>query len=199
MVSLVLVAAIINVPWALTFMRSRDTVRQVPSAEFLQLPPEWPVSTPHVKPWPAPESWSEGRVFGCRVFDVRTKQTEVGRNAFAMEAQLLGWPLPVIEDKQMWWDWDDPALKGPESDPAPTLRLQGLLLNPLILGGGVWAVIVLPWLIAIVATRRWRYQKRRCMDCGYPIGVNVVCTECGRAVRRRSDQAATPPSPSSTA
>jgi hypothetical protein len=70
-----------------------------------------------------------------------------------MQAQHLGWPLPVIELKQMWWNWNDPTLNGPEPDPAPTLMPAGLLINPLLLGGGVWLVTVLPAAVFVLARR----------------------------------------------
>lgn len=194
----VLIAAAINVPWALTFMRSRTTIRSVPIAplEGSDMPREWPSSTPHDQPWPAPEHWTEGGVFGCRVFDVGAAPSAPGRNGFSMHVQRLGWPCPVIEQKQMWWDWNDPLLSGPEPDPAPSLMPRGLILNPLLLGGGAWAVFVLPWLAARVATRWSRYRRGRCMRCGYPVGESPVCTECGSAVARTTF---TPPTPSSTA
>ena len=99
-----------------------------------------------------------------------------------MEVQLLGWPIPVIEEKQMWWDWDDPKLKGPEPDPALSLKMAGLLVNPLIVGGGAWLIVVLPWFVPVVARRWWRQRQGRCMTCSYPIGTSPVCTECGSAI-----------------
>ena len=184
LIAFIMIAAAVNVPWALSFMRSRTTIIQVPTASLdaTQIPDEWPARTPHDQPWPQPDDWQEGRVFGCRVFEVRTTASSPETNGFSMELQLLGWPLPVIEVKQMWWDWNDPKLSGREPDPAPTLRLRGLLLNPLILGGGLWLLLVMPWLAAVIATRSWRRRHRRCMGCGYPIGSSPVCTECGEAL-----------------
>ena len=178
-------AAVINVPWALTRMRSRLDARFVPtSMREGEIPIQWPSKTPHDKPWPAPTYWVDGHVFGCRTYDVRSFDPESDGSAkFHMDVQHLGWPLPVIELKQMWWDWDDPELDGVEPDPAPTLELRGLLLNPLIIGGGIWAILVLPWIIAVIAMRRSRRHRNRCMKCGYPIGESSVCTECGDAVR----------------
>jgi hypothetical protein len=179
----ILIAAAVNVPCALSFMRSRTTKGQLPMAILQDAKVrQWPAETPHKDPWPAPDFWWEGGVFGCRVYDVRARPTEDGAGAFSMSVQHLGWPLPVIEEKQMWWDWNDPSLNGPESDPAPSLLLPGLVLNPLILGGAAWIVFVLPWL-ALLIGRRWsRHRRRRCMACGYPVGRSPVCTECGGAV-----------------
>jgi hypothetical protein len=184
LLAFIMLAAAVNVPFALSRMRSRTTIMQVPTAalEAASIPDEWPATTPHDVPWPRADDWSQGAAFGCRVFDVRTTPSSTDSNGFSMDLQLLGWPLPVIEVKQMWWDWDDPKLSGPESDPAPTLRLRGLLLNPLIVGGGAWLILVVPWLAAVIATRSWRRRHHRCMSCGYPIGTSPVCTECGEAV-----------------
>ena len=107
----VLIAAVVNVPWALTFMRSRLSIGTVPlvSMDAAQMPREWPSATPHQTPWPAPNYWWEGRVFGCRRFDVRAVDyAHLDRNSFTMDVQQIGWPFPVIEQKQMWWDFDDP-------------------------------------------------------------------------------------------
>jgi len=162
-------------------VHSDSSINQVPTAQLQAgtTPAKWPAATPHSKPWPPPENWSQGSAFGCSVFDVRTNSKETGKNGFSMVVQQTGWPLPVIEQKQMWWDWNDPTLSGPKNDPAPTLMLRGLVLNPIILGGGAWVVLVLPWILAIAATRRWRHRRGRCVHCGYPVGVNAVCTECG--------------------
>jgi hypothetical protein len=181
LVLFVLIAAAVNVPWALTFMRSRTTIIQVPTMarKDSQMPRAWPATTPHNVPWPPPNAWIDGQAFGFRMSYVYGGTPSTVTNAFQMEVHLLGWPFPVIEQKQMWWDWDDPKLNGPEPDPALSLRLQGLILNPLILGGGTWLILIAPWLIAI---RLWRHRRNRCMACGYPIGASPVCTECGGAV-----------------
>lgn len=177
----VLIAAAINVPWALSFKRSQTTINKVPMArlDLGAVPDEWPAKTPHAERWPKPEHWTEGGVFGCRVYDVRTPGTEPGRNGFSMSLQRMGWPLAVIEEKQMWWDWDNPKLAGPESDPAPSLMLGGLFFNPLILGGGAWCILILPWFLGAITIRTQRKRKHRCMACGYPVGASAVCTECG--------------------
>ncbi len=44
------------------------------------------------------------------------------------------------------------------------------------------------WWVALFGTREWRRSRRRrvgrCIQCGYPIGVSDVCTECGNPVAR---------------
>lgn len=177
LVLMLLITAAMNVPWALTFMQSRTSVVRVPraSVQGAEANRAWPSTPPHDEGWPTPDYWSEGRIFGCRVYDVRA-----GHGPFHMAVQHLGWPLPVIEQKQMWWDWNDASLTGPEPDPAPSLLLRGLVLNPVILGGGAWFVLVLPWAGAIIGTRLFRRRQNRCLDCGYPAkSGSANCTECG--------------------
>ena len=66
LVVLILLAAVANVPWALTRMQSRDGQRFVPMAplEGSAIPHDWPVQTPHSTPWPRPDYWFEGGIFG---------------------------------------------------------------------------------------------------------------------------------------
>jgi hypothetical protein len=90
-------------------------------------------------------------MFGVRVYNVVSRAETP--NGVYMQAQHLGWPLPVIELKQKWWNWNDSALNGPEPDPAPTLMPAGLLIIPLLLGGGVWLVTVLPAAVFVLARR----------------------------------------------
>jgi hypothetical protein len=177
LVLMLLIAAAVNVPWAVTFMQSRESVRNVPMATVSgeEARRDWPSRPPHEGGWPRPEYWSEGSIFGCRVYDVRAAE-----GPFNMSVHHLGWPLPVIEQKQMLWDWNNPALAGPESDPSPSLVLRGLVLNPIMLGGGAWVVLVLPYVGAVIATRRYRRRRGRCLDCGYPAkSGSESCTECG--------------------
>ena len=183
LVLFVLVAAVFNVPWALTFMRSRTTIGKIPTiaAEPDHIPRRWPSSTPHEVAWPPPDDWEEGSRFGCRSFRASYKPGNEN-GSFAMEVQQMGWPFPVIEQKRMWWDWNDPTLNGPEPDPALGLMMAGLLVNPLLLGIGAWALLVFPWIAAIVVKRRSRRRELCCMACGYPVGVSPICTECGGAL-----------------
>lgn len=190
---LVLLAAAVNVPLAVTFIRSRNAPR--PASTMVhreETPKQWPASTPHAEPWPAPNNWSEQRAFGYReynVFGVRP-EPQRGRNGFQMTVQSLGWPLPVLEKKQMWWDWNDPALKGPESDPRTSVRIEGLILNPLILGGGAFVILRGRWLLVTLLRRARRRRGHCCMSCGYPIRTpSPRCSECGRPVTPRPDLA----------
>ncbi|MEZ6318245.1 MAG: hypothetical protein R3B49_05735, partial [Phycisphaerales bacterium] len=109
----VLIVALVNVPFAVTRIRSRTAPRprytidlRGPSAA----PKGWPARTPHAEPWPDPVSWARYGAFGYRHYDVRWSNPVQGRNGFTMDLEVYGWPLGVLEQKQMWWDWDDPAL-----------------------------------------------------------------------------------------
>jgi hypothetical protein len=184
LIALIAIAAIINVPWALTRMRSRIDVVKVP-ASVLENPTsrlQWPSSTAHAEPWPAPQYWMEARLFGWRYVQVQTARQSNDEDPFSMQVQQMGWPLPVIEQKQMWWNWNDAGLTGPQPDPAPSLMLAGLVLNPLVLGFGAWCVLVLPWLLMKSTRRGLRRRRNCCLECGYPIGTSPMCTECGAAV-----------------
>ena len=141
---------------------------------------DWVVSTPHETEWPPPESWVMSASFGYRHYDIRASGTEPGKNGFSLDATLLGWPLPVIEHKQMWWDWGNPSLSGPEPDPAPKLLLRGLIGNPLLIGTLVFVPLVLTPYALIVARRAWRTRGGDCPWCGYELRDLDRCPECGR-------------------
>lgn len=186
----VAVAAAINVPLAVILIRSRSTPRPRMSIPRADIPKRWPAATPHSRPWTEPTSWDEGGAFGYRGWNVISASTQPGQNGFQMQLEQMGWPFPVIEIKQMWWDWDDPALKGPENDPRPTLVIAGLILNPLLLGTGAFVVLDLP-LFVTFARRRRRRARGECMHCGYPIRTpSPICPECGNAVAIRESSSA---------
>jgi hypothetical protein len=52
LLALIMIAAAANVPFALSRMRSRTTIMQVPTAalEAPSIPDEWPARTPHHEP-----------------------------------------------------------------------------------------------------------------------------------------------------
>ena len=189
LVAIVLIAAVINVPWALTRVQwlalrhQRTSMRlNEQSLQGPQIPREWPSSTPHATPWPAPNGWDQTTAFGVRTFNVFGGKPADGRNGFQMEVEQYGWPLPVLEDKQMWWDWNDPKLNGPENDPPISLMYRGALLNPIIVGGAFWLALIIPLTTIIVFKRQHRRRGNRCINCGYPRGDGNVCTECGTAL-----------------
>jgi hypothetical protein len=183
--ALVIIGAVINVPLAVS--RFRGLTFNTPRGLTLRQPEigdrPWPAPTPHATAWPAPTQWDEWRGFGERHYNVFHHSDEA---RFQMQAELYGFPLPVVENKMMWWDWNDPALKGPESSPPMRLLWRGLILNPILLGGGAFVILLGPVALAIVGwrlvTRLRRRRSDRCVFCGYPVGTNAVCTECGRVI-----------------
>jgi hypothetical protein len=182
--AMVLVAAAVNGPVAVLF--SKDKRFSPPASSVVRKPvvrATWPASTPHDRAWPPPSSWDEARGFGWRYFNVLSPPTSANQNGFSMTVRLAGWPLPVIEDKQMWWNWSDPTLAGPVPDPAISLRWSGVVLNPLIVSGGAFLLLAGAPMSAIIARRAGRRRKGQCSSCGYPAGVSAVCTECGAALR----------------
>jgi len=144
----------------------------------------WLSGTPHPEPWPAPNSWSRSMSFARWEHDIR--YTANGQSVFSMSLVQAGWPLPAIERKQMWWDWDDPALQTVEntaSSPGVLVRPLGLLVNALVVGGGPWLILIgLPLGVLIVCrliVRANRAMHARCLACGYEIGDMATCPECG--------------------
>lgn len=184
LVVLVLLAGVVNVPFAVTKIRSRTTAQ--PMERTHHNGPEaatrgWPVSTPHQRVWVEPQSWSRWSAFGYEEFHVSSPSPEPGVNGFSMQVQRLGWPLAVVEIRQMWWDWNDPALDGPESDPRPLLVPTGLVFNPLMVGGALWLVLCVLPLAARVMRRGVRGRRGRCVWCGFEVEGLEVCPECGVA------------------
>ena len=181
---LVLLAAAINVPLAVSRWRPhRATPIPRPPLQGAAAARPWPSSTPHATAWPTPEYWSEWRGFGWRRYDVGTSGSSPGTNGYQMKVEQFGWPLPVIEHKEMWWDWNNLALAGHVPDPTPRLLSAGLVLNPVMVGTGASAILLAPWLVWVLVRRTRRRSRDECARCGYPIGVSPVCTECGQVVR----------------
>ena len=140
----------------------------------------WPGPTPHARPWPKPSTWDRESRFGRTFLNVAA-QGATPDELFQMQASRMGWPFPVIQHVQRWWPWEHPNWKLPDNrqDLGISLVWQGLVLNPLIVAG-------VPWLLVIggLAGWRWMVGRRRlaagtCAACGYPIGVSERCTECG--------------------
>jgi hypothetical protein len=180
---LLLALAAVNPIVAMGYAPSRSTRT---SATFLLNGPAaaaqgWPTWTPHRERWPAPASYQRDARTGRTYYQVSVPGMG-GRNGRQMQLWRWGLPLPVYEKVEMWWDWDDPALQGPEPDPPVRLVWTGVLLNPLIVGVPLWLLTVGVWLLWVIAARVRRRLSGRCAFCGYPIGVGPVCTECGKAV-----------------
>lgn len=182
---LILIGAAINVPIAMQFLHSRTSPRApmiVNERDQQAASRGWPSTTPHDIPWPAPRSWSMEQAFGYQNFQVNGWEgpSSTPTDRVSMQLQRIGWPLPVLEQVQMWWPWDDPkwATKS-ESDPALHLVWSGVVLNPLIFGITLWLVFVLPFNVYFTIRRRLRIAKNVCIKCAYPRGTSDRCSECG--------------------
>jgi hypothetical protein len=181
----VLVVGVLNVPIAVTQMRSRTAPRPRTTVQLRgdSAPAQWPAATPHPAPWPRPTYWLERRAWGYREYDVRTEGAEGGSVGFIMNVRHTGWPLPVIEQKQMWWDWNNPALTGPEPDPRPAVLVSGLILNPLLVGTAAFCLLHAGPSWVLLRRRARLLDLGRCLGCGYLIRTESArCPECGRPV-----------------
>jgi hypothetical protein len=183
---LVLLVAAVNPYVAEQFVFGRDWPwwRSVSiSADAVGGSLKWPSPTPHSQPWPRPDRWDRTWRSGLVHEAALAKSPDPGRPRFQMESWRWGWPLPVYERLCMWWDEDNPELRGPDRFPAPRVLWRGMLLNPVILGVPpgllIWVLMCVPAIGRAGRKRRWR-RGGRCVFCGYPVGIGPVCTECGR-------------------
>lgn len=177
-----LILATVNVAFAVTRIRSRTSPPPPVVDDGLGVTPGargWIIRTPHKDPWPDPTGWTKRGRFGLREYAINWQNPIPNTNGFQLSLQHMGWPLPVLEIKQMWWDWNDPALQGPEPDPRPHLVPLGLVANPVLVGLPLWTVLIaLP--IGLVFVRRVRRARRgRCAWCGYELLGAELCPECG--------------------
>ncbi len=83
---------------------------------------------------------------------------------------------------------DDPALEGPEPDPAAALLATGLMGNPLLVGTAVFIPPVLAPFVMVVLRRAMRSRRGDCPWCGYDIHDLDCCPECGNEAIRSADQ-----------
>lgn len=59
------------------------------------------------------------------------------------------------------------------------LKWQGLILNPLLVGGVLWLLVVgVPWAWSAVRAHR-RLRRGLCTRCGYDMRGLALCPECG--------------------
>lgn len=124
--------------------------------------------------------------------DVRTADPALKETLFNMRVRWSGWPLPVLEQKKLWWDWDDPNLTGSVlTDHDPPIRLMpvGFILNPIIVGGSIWLLAVAIFFLTVIRRRAKRSRRGLCLKCGYdlagllsePESNALTCPECGMA------------------
>jgi hypothetical protein len=140
----------------------------------------WPSSTPHARQWSSPDRWVRYRSAGVTYYNVHGPNLlNPDGNGYAMEVTRAGWPLRVIERKQMWWDWGDPQLEGPVPDPAPGILYGRLVLDTVILGVGLWLVVFVPLGVWVVGRRVSWTLGGRCTFCGYDMTGVGRCPECG--------------------
>lgn len=67
----------------------------------------------------------------------------------------------------------------PMSTTLPTQPLlPGLIVNTLLYSLAAWVLISGPFIVRRVL----RVRRKQCTGCGYPIGMSMVCTECGQKV-----------------
>lgn len=187
-----LIAAAANVPFAVSRVEliGAGSPKGAVAKSVDEIPAAWPIATPHAEPWPAPTSWDEGKSFGRRYFHISSRNPEPNKNGFSLLLRLSGWPLPVLEQKQMWWDWDSPLLQdvpGLDSDPPMQLMPLGLILNPIIVGSSTWALMVAVFFLTVIRRRAKRLRRGLCLQCGYDLAGlqgdshsdSIICPECG--------------------
>lgn len=153
----------------------------------------WPSRTPHSQPWPAPKQVQlEIESFGVRTLSLWSSKTDehgVVLPLTSMVATSYGWPFGVWREVRLWWPWSDPEWALPTEPTSRTeLLWRGLLLNPLLVGGGLWAVLIAAPLLATgslrAIVRRRRRTRGACLACGYDLrggSADTVCPECGQS------------------
>jgi hypothetical protein len=138
----------------------------------------WPSATPHDNPWPAPERWDRYRKAGFWFYSVSAKDQESkGGFEYQMRLRRAGWPRPVLENKTVWWDRSNPALKGPSNTPPLQILYSQLVLDAIILGGGLWLVLFGPLTLLVICRRVSRMLWESEM-----VGLDT-CPECGWRAR----------------
>lgn len=182
--ALVLIAAAINPLVALMCIKSGSDASRVPMKVNVSGPGAaglgWPIRGPHDQPWPDPTQISRAESFGYVRVDGWSAESSPRKTTHQMKVEWMGWPLPVLEVRQFWWPWKDPAwASSKESDPSMGVHWLGTTLNPIIAGSSIWLVLFGPVLLWRTVRRMRRRRHGLCRHCGYPIGVSELCTECG--------------------
>lgn len=188
---LLLIAAAVNVPLAVQLQATASkhavlTLSKSPSFKVREQ--QWPAKLPEgwegPTEWPTPNLWKEKRAFGYTMLDVSYADSwedplDPDWHIYSMDIEQAGWPLPVVarhhitvdfgRDHSSYEDW--------------RLRWSGVILNPLIVGGGLWLVTVAPLTLFFVSLAHSRRRRGLCSKCGYPLGASKRCPECGVLAR----------------
>lgn len=186
----ILLAAVINVPFAASRMEPRRAPRTGQRLDFKgeDIPKRWPLPTPHATAWPLPNRWTQYNKFARTLYEAEWADPKEGRTWFSMRAQVVGWPLPVLEEKGMRWDHRSPSdYPGMDYYPGVGLLLKGAILNPIIVGGSVYLLLASTFLVRVVRKRSKRMRRGLCLACGYDLhglqagsdGKPTICPECG--------------------
>ena len=145
----------------------------------------WPARTPHAHAWPEPTAWAVRSAWAGHRRSKGWAQTW-GYDTHSVQVDLSGWPLPVPRNVRVWWVWDDPAwVTTAQSDRGLGLAWSGVVVNPLLVGGGLWVGLVSLPVGAVIVRRAVWARRGLWVCCAYPVGASRLCTECGRAVVAR--------------
>lgn len=117
------------------------------------------------------------------------QQLRASRRSFMMWSIECGWPFPCVGGER-WYEHRgfNPTPMQYSNIRLGVLRLPSRVLWPGLLANAmVYAAVGVPLLVLVRAVPRalvrgMRRRSGRCAECGYPIGVSPVCTECGAAV-----------------
>lgn len=187
----ILASAAINVAFAATRLQTLRHNTKLPHIlrSDDDMPQRWPAATPHDTPWPAPTDWDEFRALGNRRYTVSHVDDERRRSLFNMRAQLTGWPLPVLVQQSLGWDASNPAFPGRSGDVPLRLMPLGLILNPIIIGGGGYLLLIAAPLAFVLGRRLERRRQGLCVYCAFDINdiENNICPKCDTP--RRADAA----------
>ncbi len=182
LLTLILLGAVLNLPIAIQFVgkqtKAWTAYTQLLGTDAAQR--GWP--SPPPLPWPEVSFWSDAKKFGHRQIDARA--VEGSETTHSMQLDLYGWPFAAVQERLLWWPWDDPkwSTNVPHS-PGVQLRWSGVVLNPVFYGLAVWLVFYVPFVASQAIRGAYRRRKGRCVNCGYPTGVSVACTECGHVLQ----------------
>ena len=201
----VLLAAALNGAFAASRLETLRHNTKIPTIlrNDEDMPKRWPTPTPHDKPWPTPNDWSEFLAFGNRRYDVSLIDSD-RHGLFYMRAQVTGWPLPVLLQQSLSWDQTNAAFPGPNDRKPVRLMPLGLILNPIIIGGSAYLLLISPLLAFVIGRRFERRRQGLCTRCGCDMrGIeNNICpkrdapqrAETSDSAERRGDKARLGPS-----